>query len=124
MNYQELKQRFSNETICRDYLFKKRWSEGIICNKCKGTHFYKITTRNLYECKCGHQMSVTSGTIMHRSHTPLRKWFLAIFLVRHCIPIRCIMQELKVAYQTAWSIKKKINDDLTKKDSIVRKLLN
>ena len=35
-----------------------------------------------YECShCHKQVSVTAGTILHRSHIPLTKWFLAFYLV-------------------------------------------
>jgi len=30
--------------------------------------------------RCKHQVSVTPGTIMHKSHTPLQIWFWAILL--------------------------------------------
>lgn len=31
--------------------------------------------------KCGHKISVTSGTVFQDSHIPLNKWFLAIWIV-------------------------------------------
>ena len=38
--------------------------------------------RRLHECAgCGRQTSVTAGTVMHRSHLPLRTWFLAAHIV-------------------------------------------
>jgi hypothetical protein len=30
---------------------------------------------------CRHQTSVIAGTVMHGTHLPLRKWFLAAYLV-------------------------------------------
>jgi transposase-like protein len=36
----------------------------------------------IYECHgCGHQESVTAGTIFHRTRTDLPKWFLAAYLM-------------------------------------------
>jgi transposase-like protein len=41
-----------------------------------------IPARRLYECKdCGAQFSVTEGTVFHRSHISLEKWFAAIALI-------------------------------------------
>jgi len=41
-----------------------------------------IPARRLYECKeCGYQFSVTEGTVFHRSHISLEKWFAAIALI-------------------------------------------
>ena len=35
-----------------------------------------------FKCKkCGHKISVTSGTVFQDSHIPLDKWFLAIWIV-------------------------------------------
>ena len=35
-----------------------------------------------FKCKkCGHKISVTSGTVFQDSHIPLNKWFLAIWIV-------------------------------------------
>jgi DNA-directed RNA polymerase subunit RPC12/RpoP len=79
----EFQKRFPNDDACRDHLFKIRWPEGLTCPHCGGKVFYKITTRNVYECKCGHQVALTAGTIMHRSHTPLYKWFWAIYMTAH-----------------------------------------
>jgi transposase-like protein len=50
------------ETFC-----KLRWAKTDgepVCPRCGGTDAYKITTRRRFKCAaCGHQYSVTSGTI-------------------------------------------------------------
>ena len=41
-----------------------------------------ISTRDLYECRyCRHQASLTAGTVMEKTRTPLRVWFFLIFLM-------------------------------------------
>jgi transposase-like protein len=38
--------------------------------------------RGLFLCrKCKHQTSITAGTLFHKTHKPLRTWFLAIWFV-------------------------------------------
>ena len=38
--------------------------------------------RSSWECTaCGKETSVTAGTIMHRSHLPLKTWFMAVHIV-------------------------------------------
>ena len=38
--------------------------------------------RRVWQCKrCGAQTSVTAGTVMHNTQTPLRLWFWAAYLV-------------------------------------------
>ena len=40
------------------------------------------TRRHLWVCTaCGYQTSVTAGTVMHKTHTPLLTWFWAAYLV-------------------------------------------
>jgi transposase-like protein len=41
-----------------------------------------VPARTLYQCKaCGKQFSVTEGTVFHRSHISIEKWFLATALI-------------------------------------------
>jgi hypothetical protein len=38
----------------------------------------------IFECaKCGHQHSITAGTVFHKTHTGLRKWFIAAYRIGH-----------------------------------------
>ena len=71
---------FLSEEQCATYLFEQRWGEGFKCVKCSGTDYWK-SERNLYVCKdCEHQHSITAGTILHKTHKPLRLWFKAIWM--------------------------------------------
>ena len=82
MTFKEFIDRFKSEEDCREHFFKMRWPNGFVCPKCEYKEYSFIKFRDLYQCKkCGHQASLTAGTIMHKSHTGLREWFLAIFLV-------------------------------------------
>ena len=77
----ELESRFSTEQACRDYLACLRWPEGFACPACKGTEAWS-TGRGLWMCAaCGHQVSVTAGTIFQDTRTPLTLWFRAIWWV-------------------------------------------
>ena len=82
LNLIEFVERFQTEEQCRGFLFKLRWPEGFVCPKCANTDYYEIKSRHLYHCsKCGHQASVIANTIFHKSHTPLTKWFTAVFMM-------------------------------------------
>jgi len=73
----ELEQRFKTESDCREYLCGIRWPDGFICPHCGGSEAW-ATERGLFMCKqCNRHISVTSGTIFHRSHKPLTLWFRA-----------------------------------------------
>src|SRR5664280_2789340 len=54
---------FATEQACRAYLFRLRWPEGFRCPRCGGDQYWPVRSI-LLECrKCGHQTSVTAGTI-------------------------------------------------------------
>lgn len=78
---QEFDGRFGTEARCRDYLARLRWPDGFTCPGC-GHNRGWTNARNDIECaKCGHQTSLTAGTIFHKSHLPLRAWFRAMWWV-------------------------------------------
>lgn len=80
-NFQEFLQQFKTEEDCWNYLFEMRWSTGYQCIKCKRDKYW-ITEKRLIHCvSCGHQSSVTSGTIFHKTRKPLLLWFHIIWWV-------------------------------------------
>ena len=121
MTLMEFMERFETEEACRAYLYEKRWPEGFVCPKCGvADEPFNITSRKLYQCKhCNHQTSVTAGTVMDKSQTPLKKWFLAIYLMgkdkRGCSAMQ-LKRELKIAYDTAWTISHKIRKAMGNRD--------
>ena len=69
-------------------------------------------SNGLYQCNdCHHQTSVTAGTILHRTHVPLTKWFLAFYFVtqdKRGISAVQLSKTLDVTYKTAWYMIKRI----------------
>lgn len=96
---------FPDEQACEDYLFSLRYPRGFICPKCGDPSFGRIKNRREFQCHgCGHQTSLTADTMMQNTHLPLRKWFLAIFLITHDKRGNSAMQlahELKVTRKSA-----------------------
>lgn len=48
---------------------------------------------------------MTAGTVMHRSHVPLTKWFLAFYLVmndKRGVSAVELRKNIGVTYKTAW----------------------
>lgn len=75
----EMRDRFSTEEACRSYLAELRWPNGIICPAC-GSKEVWVKKPPLNRCaSCGHDFSVTSGTLFADTHKPLRLWFEAIW---------------------------------------------
>ena len=121
LNLIEFMKRFQTEEQCRELLFKIRWPEGFICPKCANTDYYKIKSRHLYHCrKCAHQASVTANTIFHGSHTPLTKWFWAIFMMaddKRGISATKLARNINVSQPTAWLMLHKIRKAMADRDS-------
>jgi transposase len=109
----DFEHQFPTDDSCLEFLKNARWPKGVYCPKCQKirTH-YKIANRKVYCCEfCGHSISPTAGTIFHKSDTPLRSWFHAIFLMASTktgISAKQLERELGVTYKTAWRIFKEV----------------
>lgn len=111
MDLEQFRGRYSSEEACREALFRARWPDGFRCPRCQGARSYELRSRKLYECvDCGYQASLTAGTIMENTRTPLSKWFLALFMVARLdgISATALQKELEVTYKTAWTMLMKI----------------
>jgi len=80
-NFQEFLSRFQTDDDCWEYLFAMRWSNGFRCPECHNSKYY-LNHRKLAECNdCGHQVSVTAGTIFYGTRKPLLLWFHVMWWV-------------------------------------------
>lgn len=106
MNIIDLQNRFSTQHKCEVFLRSKRWPKGVACPRCGEAHPYWISTRKIWRCKaCSYEFSVTTGTIFHRSRTPLQKWYVAIWLMvtsKKGVSAKQLERSLGVTYKTAW----------------------
>ena len=115
MNLIQLLDRFPCDNKCREYLAALRWPNGVACTRCGDMDVTRIKDRHgKWDCQgCGYHFSVTSGTIMHDSHLPLRKWFAAIYLMvesRKGMSANQLKRTLGVAYRTAWFLCHRIRE--------------
>jgi len=117
----EFKKRFGTERACQNALEKMRWPDGFLCPKCKHNKATRIKTRRLLQCsKCHFQVSLTSGTIFHKTRTPLQKWFWAIYLVgqdKGGVSAMRLSKQLELGYKTAWAMLHKIRQAMALRDS-------
>jgi transposase-like protein len=109
----EFQGRFASEADCRRYLVACRWPDGFRCPRCGEPDAYGLAGRELLQCRaCRHQTSVTAGTVLHRTHVPLRLWFAAAYLVTTHTPGFSAVQlqrQLGLArYETAWTMLHKL----------------
>ena len=73
-NYAELRAWFPDDGACVDYLEWLRWPEGFVCPRCGGDGSRLADGRHWCE-PCHRRVSVTTGTVFHRTRTPLTVWF-------------------------------------------------
>jgi transposase-like protein/ribosomal protein L37AE/L43A len=109
----EFQRRFVDEAACRAYLFESRWPDGFVCRACGADAIGVQQARDVWQCKaCGKQTSVTAGTVMHGTRTPLTLWFWAAYLVATHTPGMSAVQlqrQLGIRrYETAWLILHKL----------------
>ena len=114
VNLMTLMDQFNCDTKCRDTLEAIRWPTGVACLRCGDTDVTEIASRNQFRCtSCKYRFSVTAGTIMHRSHLPLRKWFVAICLMcqsKKGVSANQLKRMLGVQYKTAWHLCHRIRE--------------
>ncbi len=112
MNLSHLIDRFADEDKCRAYLEELRWPDGVRCPRCESHKVSRIRERNQFDCdSCRYQFSVTAGTLFHDSHLPLRKWFLAVYLLAESkkgMSARQLGRTLGTSYKTAWYLAHRI----------------
>ena len=105
---------YSSDAKCRELLERLRWPNGVACLRCGSLSISEVRNRDQFDCDaCRYQFSVTAGTIMHDSHLPLRKWFLAIYLMcesKKGISALQLKRTLGVAYKTAWYLCHRIRE--------------
>lgn len=110
---------YGDEAACRLHLYHQRWPHGFVCPRCGGTIGYALHNGH-YQCaSCRHQASLTAGTVMHRSHLPLTKWFLAFYLVTQDKPGISALQlsrQVGTTYKAAWYLLKRIRSAMGQRD--------
>ncbi len=84
------------------------------CPRCACTSVYTYTARKLWKCKsCGHQFSVTSGTIFASRKMPIRELLMAIAIFVNGakgISALQLARDLDVQYRTAFVLAHKLRE--------------
>jgi predicted DNA-binding transcriptional regulator YafY len=109
INLLKLNCELPEDDTCLDWFKELLYPDGIPCFKCgRITSHHKLSRRPCYACDyCGNQVYPTSGTIFHKSTTPLKIWFKVINKVRNTkgqLTAKDIQREYGMTYKTAWRI--------------------
>lgn len=123
MSLLDFQERFPDENACWEYLVKMRWPTGAICAHCEVTKLDFIRSRKLFECRgCHRQVSVTSGTVFHKSRISLHKWFWAIFLMatsKKGVSMLYLQTQLGIkTHRAAWLMGHKIRSAMIEREEL------
>ncbi len=103
----KLHEMFPDEASAEAWFEKLLWPEGVRCSGCGSEDIQARPTKKPlpYRCRsCRTDFSVRTGTLLHRSHLPLRKWVFAIYLISRPkgIPSTQLARDLGITQKTAW----------------------
>lgn len=118
---QEFEARFATEEDCRAYWIQARWGGEPACARCNSTRVWTERDGFLFECAdCGHQTSLTSGTLLEKTRKPFKTWFRAVFEIstrRTGISGKDLQRILGFgSYKTAWSWLHKLRAAMVRSD--------
>jgi len=73
---------FKDEETCVKHFVSVRFANGEYCPHCGHTEIYTFKNGKRYRCaKCKEDFTIKTGTVFGESKLPLRKWFMAIYLL-------------------------------------------
>ncbi len=105
----EFEARFATERACRAYWITARWGGEPACQRCQSKRLGRpMRNGTLFACAdCGHQTSLTSGTLLEGTRKPFKTWFRAVFEVashRNGISAKDLQRIMGFgSYETAWT---------------------
>jgi transposase-like protein len=91
----EFQRVFPDDGACARYLESLRWPSGFVCLKCgwRGEPYRFAGRPRVLRCRnCQANASLTSGTVMEKSQSPLSTWFWGAYLVTTQTPGQSALQ--------------------------------
>jgi len=109
----ELLQAFPTEQDCINHLELLRWNGNVISPFDKSSKVYKCKN-NKYRCKnTGKYFNVRTATLFDNTKVPLKKWFVAIYIVtshKKGISSLQLSKDVDVTQKTAWFMLQRIRN--------------
>ena len=117
---------YHDEDECVRKLYEIRTENGWTCPKCGAPAPSLLLKRRKIQCqKCSCQEAVTKGTAMYRSHIPLQKWFVAIYLVandKRGVSAWSLCRELRVKWESAYYLLQRVRAMMAESGCLQRAL--
>jgi hypothetical protein len=113
---------FPDDDACARYLEGAKWPKGFVCPHCKakGEPIRLATRPGVLACRpCRKQTSLTVGTVMQRTHSPLTTLFWAAYLIATMTPGISGVQlerQLELSRETAFNILHKLRAGMVRQN--------
>jgi len=119
-----------DESWCTSLLRNVRWDKGQVeCPRCNSYNIKKDGQYRSYQkylCKqCERWFNDKTGTVFHYSHTPLKKWFLALYLYFVLWPgcsVKEISLEVAIPYPRCYGFIRTVMEKMSSSLSAATKL--
>ncbi|MEH2203722.1 MAG: IS1595 family transposase [Nostoc sp.] len=116
-----------NHEECLALLEQIRWNGKPKCPYCESTNATPYKNERRYHCnECFTSYSVTVGTLFHKTHVELQKWFVAIHLVLNSsggISVRQLAKEIGVNKNTACYMIERIHKAVMEEKQLLEMLV-
>jgi transposase-like protein len=116
-----------NHEECLALLEQIRWSGKPKCPYCESTNATAYKNERRYHCnECFTSYSVTVGTLFHKTHVELQKWFVAIHLVLNSpggVSVRQLAKEIGVNKNTASYMIERIHKAMAEEQKLLQRLV-
>ena len=97
---------FKDEETCIKHFASVRFANGEYCPHCGHEEIYTFSSGKRFRCaKCKQDFTIKTGTVFGESKLPLRKWFMAIYLLSNTskgISSVQLAKHVGVSQKTGW----------------------
>lgn len=111
---------FPDEHSCIDHFRSIHWRDGEFCPHCSCNRIFKFSDKRTFKCAdCRNRFSIKVGTIFEDTKVPLRKWFMAIWLITNQpkgIASITHAKDLKITQKSAWFVPHRLRHALVDED--------
>jgi len=114
---------FQTPELAREWLEKTRWPDGTVCSHCGSLgRAYALKKAGWYRCaekECRKDFTVTTGTVMERSHIPLNKWLMGFYMMsasKKGVSAHQLHRALGLDYKSAWFMCHRIREAMRDDD--------
>lgn len=112
---------FKDEQTCIVHFTESRFRDGEYCAHCKHDKIYLCANGKRYHCaKCKQDFTIRTNTVFGESKLPLRKWYMAVYLLSTTskgISSVQLAKHLGTTQKTAWFMAHRIRAAATQSNA-------